>query len=100
MAAELDRRARGGSLVAPLVVGIALADLLDGVPIDGDQENTGAFGDLFGAYPVLTGVTLVLLSLLHGAAFLVHAHQRRHPVPVGPVGRPVEHSPRWPSPAW
>jgi len=59
------------SLVAPLVVGIGLANLLSGLPIDGSQEFTGTFWTLFRGYPVLTGVTLLLLTLFHGAAFLM-----------------------------
>ena len=59
-----------GSLVAPLVLGVALGDLLAGLPIDQDQNFTGSFWSLFTGYGVLTGLTLVALCLLHGAAFL------------------------------
>ena len=60
----------GGSLLAPLLIGVALGNLLSGVPITADQEYAGTFGDLLGAYPLLTGVTVVLLCLLHGVSFL------------------------------
>ncbi|MEU8588948.1 cytochrome d ubiquinol oxidase subunit II [Streptomyces sp. NPDC048664] len=59
-----------GSLLVPLLTGIALGDLLHGLPIDRTKEFTGGPGDLFPAYAVFTGVTLVLLCLLHGATFL------------------------------
>ncbi len=59
-----------GSLLVPLLVGIALGDLLHGVPIDRNQEFTGGPGDLFSAYSVFAGITLVLLCLLHGATFI------------------------------
>jgi cytochrome d ubiquinol oxidase subunit II len=59
-----------GSLVAPLVIGVALGDLLAGLPVDSDQEFTGTFWDLFTPYGVWTGVTLLVLCLLHGATFL------------------------------
>ena len=59
-----------GSLLAPLLIGIALGDLLHGLPINAAQNFTGSFWDLFQPYAVLTGVTLVLLCLLHGATFL------------------------------
>jgi cytochrome bd ubiquinol oxidase subunit II len=59
-----------GSLVAPLVIGIALGDLLAGLPVDKNQEFTGSFWSLFTGYGVLTGLTLVALCLLHGAVFL------------------------------
>ena len=59
-----------GSIVAPLVLGIALGDLLAGLPVNADEEFTGTFWDLFTAFGVWTGLTLLLLSLLDGAAFV------------------------------
>jgi len=59
-----------GSVLAPLLIGIALGDLLAGLPIDSAQNFTGSFWNLFQPYGVWTGVTLVLVCLLHGAAFL------------------------------
>jgi cytochrome d ubiquinol oxidase subunit II len=58
-----------GSVVTPLVIGIVLAGLLHGVPIDA-QEFVGGPGDLVAAYPVYTGATITLICLLHGAVFL------------------------------
>jgi cytochrome d ubiquinol oxidase subunit II len=60
----------GGSLVIPLGLGIVLGGLLGGVPIDPQQEFVGGLGDLFRPYAVATGVTITLVCLLHGAAFL------------------------------
>ena len=59
-----------GSLLAPFVIGVALGDLLHGLPINSSQNFTGTFWDLFQPYAVFTGVTLVLICLLHGATFL------------------------------
>ena len=59
-----------GSLLAPLLIGVALGDLLHGLPINSHQEYTGSFWDLLQPYGLFTGVTLVLLCLLHGATFL------------------------------
>jgi cytochrome d ubiquinol oxidase subunit II len=59
-----------GSLIAPLLIGIALGDLLHGLPINSAQNFTGSFWDLLQPYALLTGVTLVLICLLHGATFL------------------------------
>ncbi|GAA1209222.1 cytochrome d ubiquinol oxidase subunit II [Pseudonocardia alaniniphila] len=59
-----------GSLVAPLGLGIMLGGFLGGIPIDAQEEFVGGFGDLFRPYAVLTGVTITLVSLLHGAVFL------------------------------
>ena len=59
-----------GSLLAPLLIGIALGDLLHGLPINSSQDYTGSFWDLLQPYALLTGITLVLICLLHGATFL------------------------------
>jgi cytochrome bd ubiquinol oxidase subunit II len=59
-----------GSVIAPLVIGIGLGDLLAGLPINSSHEFTGNFGDLFTGYGVWTGFTLLGLCLLHGATFL------------------------------
>jgi cytochrome bd ubiquinol oxidase subunit II len=60
----------GGSLLAPLLIGVALGDLLHGLPIDKAQEYTGTFWDLLQPYAIYTGVTLVALCVLHGSTFL------------------------------
>jgi cytochrome bd ubiquinol oxidase subunit II len=90
--AETDRGRRTwgtaltvGSAVVPLGLGILLGGLLGGVPIDAQQEFVGGLGDLLAPYALATGVTLMLLSLLHGAVYLslrtsgaaLHARARR-----------------------
>jgi cytochrome bd ubiquinol oxidase subunit II len=65
-----DRLLTAGSLVAPLMTGIVLGNLLSGLPIGSDQEFSGNLLDLLHPYPLLVGVTFVLLCLLHGATFL------------------------------
>jgi cytochrome d ubiquinol oxidase subunit II len=59
-----------GSLLAPLLFGVALGDLLHGLPINAAQDYTGSFWDLLQPYALWTGVTLTLVCLLHGATFL------------------------------
>src|SRR6476660_4645777 len=59
-----------GSLLAPLLIGVALAGLLHGLPINSAQNYTGSFWDLLQPYALWTGVTLVPVCLLHGATFL------------------------------
>jgi cytochrome bd ubiquinol oxidase subunit II len=65
-----DAATTGGSLLAPLLIGVALGNLLHGVPIGTDQEYAGTFTDLLNGYSLFTGLTVVLLCLLHGASFL------------------------------
>lgn len=60
----------GGSVAAPLIVGIALTNLIHGVPIDSHGNFAGSFFDLLNPMSVLGGLTLVAVSLVHGAFFL------------------------------
>ncbi|MFI5005078.1 MAG: cytochrome d ubiquinol oxidase subunit II [Solirubrobacterales bacterium] len=60
-----------GSLLIPLLLGVGLGDLLNGLPIDGSHEYTGNFFDLLTPYGLWTGLTLLGLCLLHGATFLM-----------------------------
>jgi cytochrome d ubiquinol oxidase subunit II len=59
-----------GSIVIPLLVGVALGDLLHGLPINAEHNFTGDFFSLLTGYGLMTGVTLLVLCLLHGATFL------------------------------
>ena len=65
-----DALMTAGSVLVPLVIGIALADLVHGVPIGSDREYTGNLGDLFTGYSVFAGITITLLCAVHGATFL------------------------------
>ncbi|BBH24130.1 cytochrome c oxidase assembly protein [Paenibacillus baekrokdamisoli] len=59
-----------GSLLPPLLWGIALANLMRGVPIDEHMNYTGSFWDLISLYSVTAGFSMVLLFLLHGSLFI------------------------------
>ena len=59
-----------GSLLAPLLLGVVLGDLLHGLPINASHNYTGSFWDLLQPYGVFTGITFVAICLLHGATFL------------------------------
>ena len=50
-----DRLSTAGSLLAPFLIGVALANLLHGVPIDANQEFTGSFLDLLNPYSLFAG---------------------------------------------
>ncbi|MCL6592938.1 MAG: cytochrome d ubiquinol oxidase subunit II [Alicyclobacillus sp.] len=60
----------GGSLLPPLLWGVALANMMRGVPIDASMNYVGTFWDLLSVYALLGGVSVTLLFLLHGALFL------------------------------
>ena len=60
-----------GSVGASFIWGVALANLLHGVPLDLLAPVRGHFLDLFSAYTVLAGLaTVVCLFALHGATYL------------------------------
>jgi cytochrome bd ubiquinol oxidase subunit II len=59
-----------GSFGIALLWGIALANLLHGVPLDSNGDYSGTFWDLFSGYTVFAGVALVLVFAFHGASFL------------------------------
>jgi cytochrome d ubiquinol oxidase subunit II len=59
-----------GSIGAPFVWGVALANLVHGVPLDSDGNYSGNVLDLFNVYTVLAGLATVALFALHGATFL------------------------------
>jgi cytochrome d ubiquinol oxidase subunit II len=80
-----------GSVLAPFLIGLVLGDLLHGLPVNSSQNYTGSFWDLFQPYALFTGVTLVLICLLHGATFLslkttgdMHERSRRIARTVAP----------------
>jgi cytochrome d ubiquinol oxidase subunit II len=59
-----------GSAGAGLIWGIALANLLYGVPINSQGDFSGGFWDLFSWYTLLVGAAVVLLFAFHGATYL------------------------------
>jgi cytochrome bd ubiquinol oxidase subunit II len=59
-----------GSFGASLIWGVALSNLLYGVPINSSGDFSGTFWDLFSVYTVLGGLTVVLLFAFHGASYL------------------------------
>jgi len=59
-----------GSFGAPFIWGVALANLVHGVPLDSSHVFTGDFLDLFSAYTVVAGLAVVCLFALHGANYL------------------------------
>ncbi len=60
-----------GSFVPALLWGVALGNLLRGVPIDAKMNYTGDFFTLLNPYALLTGLYGLALMVFHGANFLV-----------------------------
>ena len=60
----------GGSIVAPLLVGVALTNVVRGLPINRDMEFVGNLWTLLNPMSLLGGLVILGLSLTHGAFFL------------------------------
>lgn len=59
-----------GSAVPPIVWGLAMGNLLHGVPIDQHMNYVGNFLGLLNPYALVGAVAALLLLLLHGALYL------------------------------
>ena len=59
-----------GSAVPALLWGVALGNLLLGVPIDQSKTYVGGFFNLLNPYALLTGLTTLAAFTTHGAIFL------------------------------
>lgn len=59
-----------GSLIPALLWGVAIANLIHGVPIDAEMNYVGSFFDLLNPYALVGGLATLSLFTLHGAIFL------------------------------
>src|SRR5215469_13620238 len=81
-----------GSAAIPFLIGVALGDLLHGLPINSQHEYTGSFWGLLTPFGLWTGLTLTVLSLFMGATYLtlkttgdIHARAQRAAAGIGAV---------------
>ena len=59
-----------GSILPAILWGVALANIVHGVPIDADMEYVGGFFNLLNPYALLGGLTTLSLFVTHGAIFI------------------------------
>ena len=59
-----------GSVLPALLWGVALANIVHGVPIDADKEYVGNLFDLLNPYGLLGGAVTLTVFLVHGAFFV------------------------------
>lgn len=57
------------SILASLLVGVALGNIAWGVPLSGDGEFAGTFFGLLTPFPLLVGVTTLALFMMHGSIY-------------------------------
>ena len=58
------------SILIALLMGVALGNIITGIPLGSDKEFTGAFLGMIKPYTVLIGITTVALFMMHGAIYL------------------------------
>lgn len=59
-----------GSAVPALLWGVAVTNLIKGIPINAKMQYVGTFFDLLSPYTLVGGVAFLLVFLFHGALFL------------------------------
>ncbi len=59
-----------GSLLPALLWGVAIANIVRGVPIDEHMNYAGGFFNLLNPYALVGGITFVVLFAMHGATYL------------------------------
>jgi cytochrome d ubiquinol oxidase subunit II len=60
----------GGSAVPALLWGVAITNIMEGVPINEKMQYVGGFFNLLNPYALLGGLTFVGLFAFHGSVFL------------------------------
>lgn len=60
----------GSSVLAAFLVGVAMGNIVRGIPLDEQYEFTGSLGTLLNPYSLLLGATTVMIFSLHGAIYL------------------------------
>ena len=68
--AWLDRGLVLGSALPAVLLGVALANWVRGVPMDAGYNMTGSLWSLLSPYALLGGVTTALLFTFHGSVFI------------------------------
>jgi cytochrome d ubiquinol oxidase subunit II len=59
-----------GSFFPPFLLGVLFTSMLKGMPIDKNMNMTAGFTDFINIYSIWGGVTVTLISFLHGLSFL------------------------------
>jgi len=59
-----------GSFLSALLWGVAMTNIVKGVPIDDKMQYVGTFFTLLNPYAIVGGLTTLLVFMLHGALYL------------------------------
>ncbi|MBX7065597.1 MAG: cytochrome d ubiquinol oxidase subunit II [Parachlamydiales bacterium] len=58
------------SILVGLIVGLMLGNMIEGVPLNSQQEYVGTFADFFRPYSVIVAITAMSLFAMHGTIYL------------------------------
>ena len=59
------------SILIALLMGIALGNIVTGIPLDANKEFAGTFWSLINPYSLLVGITTLALFIMHGSIYVV-----------------------------
>ena len=65
-----DRAFCIASIAIALIMGIALGNMITGIPLDANKEFSGHFWDLFNPYTLMVGIMTVSLFMMHGSIYV------------------------------
>lgn len=68
--ATWDRMIFTGSFLSALLWGVAMTNVVKGVPIDAKMQYVGTFFTLLNPYAIIGGLTTLVVFMFHGALFL------------------------------
>ncbi|HEY5125169.1 MAG TPA: cytochrome d ubiquinol oxidase subunit II [Ignavibacteria bacterium] len=69
--AAWDKAFSISSIVIALLMGVALGNIVTGIPLAQNKEFIGSFISLLNPFALLVGITTVSLFMMHGAIYLV-----------------------------
>lgn len=59
-----------GSILSPFLIGVAMGNIVRGIPLDETGNYAGGLLPLLNPYAILLGITAVALFMMHGAIYL------------------------------
>ena len=57
------------SILIAFLMGVALGNIITGIPLDASKEYVGSFWDMINPYTILVGITTVALFMMHGSIY-------------------------------
>jgi cytochrome d ubiquinol oxidase subunit II len=67
-----------GSLLPSILLGVALGNILRGIPIDATGSFTGSFLGLLNPYSITVGILTLVLFVMHGAIYMTMKTSDNH----------------------